>query len=64
MYESKIDNNGNLDLALSNDNEYKTCFDKTSESKIMLKTVDPKFSGGHKIGLIGARDLIATLSLS
>ena len=41
MYECKIDNNGNLDLALSNDNEYKTCFDKTSESKIMLTTVKP-----------------------
>ena len=41
MYESKIDNNGNLNLALSKDNEYKTCFDMTSESKIMLTTVKP-----------------------
>jgi hypothetical protein len=41
MYESEIDNNGNLNLALSKDNEYKTSFDKSSESKIMLTTVKP-----------------------
>ena len=41
MYESKINNNGFLNLALSKENEYEICFEKTPDSKIMLTTVKP-----------------------